>query len=1238
MERKNRLLIFMIFNTVLSQTMKRAQFVLSLLVLFVLSAWSHNTEEVDQVTGVVTLNRPVDYVVTSETPFADRSVVDIVNTDDAVLILKRVKPSKALTMLSHVRIQGAAAINRSNCMVKIYANGTIILPYGSDIKPLTVYTGVDQTGDSESFSADYRVSLANKPMNNKIRSFILKRGYMATFATKADGKGYSRVFIADTEDRKVNLPPILDKAVSSIRVMPWNDVSKKGFAGRAAVENTVLNTTWCYNWDAGNDFYEDREFVTQRHHESGMKNGKYEGAWPSVYDCGNNGSSPHILGQNEPDNTGDPREVVTKVEDLLAIWPELMATGKRLGSPAMAGNLNMLYQFLDSIDARGWRCDFVAVHSYWYSDWGSWQWNFNNIHNRTGRPIWITEMNYGANWTGWPAGDDRSGSAANLEIQRRHMVPILDGLESMPFIERYAYYNAVQDCRSAYLNGALTPTGQYYADIQSNLAYNSANEYVPKLPKSKGAPSDLAVRYDASVGEATLTWYEPTGEYNKSMTVERYDPTTGWGVLAEIDLQEEGANYSYKDNTAQEGTRYRVRTVYADNQSYETKAVEAVREEVSVGDVVMVDGKTMYLGGNILPNGSFELGTKGWTDGEGKELAQPHFEVFPIGGYDGGSYLQAFSDAPANRAESVKTPVELVPNANYYLSSASQIAGVSYSFLYLSADGKEESKFGAGITSSTTWSKQASTFNSGEYTRGFLTFRRLGGRAKYDKISLSRLFDTRAEAVADGIKTERARAVFVADANTTLPSFNGYLSALAASAEDAASLGKLTSAINNTIMAMRLKSQADSCMAIADVMLPLKLDGAQDLEQAINDVRNASTAETYVASVRLLKNALDAYLPLVSTDKVAKPNFDGSSIGWNVKTGSYTGGVQNCTTEAGKTAWSALWTGLSASEGETKTMAINQSVSGLTHGYYVLRAKAATQHYGITDQHASIRTKTDSIVSPSLVADWLDIPEIADADKWQTLTTMPVYLTEDDTITIGFTGSKKNAVDNAWKECGNPGTSGDMREGSWWATDFELCRVPVYRASVDASGWGTICLPYDAKPTPGVKFYRIAGTNAEGSMVYIEEISQTAAGVPCIIHSETSTAIIQESGEEVSRASYGDNNLRGMFITAARAPKDCYTLENGVWVKQDSDDRNSRPNLHNFTGFINRMNRVEVLDSWSGLSMPTAIASGIRNVAAPKSTAVQYYTIDGRKVGDVRSPGIYIRVQDGKATKVVLGK
>lgn len=1206
-------------------------------------AMANDTQQVAQVQGTVTLTADVDYVVTSATPFSTGAVVDIANTDHAVLILAKVKPSVAQGLLSHVRIGGAAAVNGSNCKVKIYANGSVIMPYASGLKPLTVYTGPDQTGESATVAADQRHSLASGALsafNNRIRSFVLKRGYMATFAAKADGKGYSRVFIADKADLTVNLPAILDRAVSSIRVLPWNDASKKGFAGRDNTINTALNTTWCYNWDAGTDSYADREYVTQRHHESGMKNGKYEGAWPSVADVGNNGTSANALGQNEPDNTGDPREVVTKIEDLLRVWPDLMATGKRLGSPAMSGNLNMLYQFLDSIDARGWRCDYVVMHCYWYSDWSSWQWNFNTVHNRTGRPIWITEMNYGANWTGWP-GSDRSGSAANFAIEKQHMAPVLDGLEATDYIERYAFYNNVEDCRAAYLNGGLTPIGEYYAGLESNLAYNSTNEYIPRLPKSKGSPTDLAVKFDGGTGTATLTWYEPTGEYNKRMVVERQTGTNAWTEVGEVTLEEDGATYTYADDGAHDGDRYRIRVTYADGKDYLSKTVVAVPDGVHAGDAVDVNGATMYVGGNVFVNGDFDLGTTGWTNGEGKALGQPHFEVFPVGGYDGGAYLQSFSNEKADGAGSVKTVVDLVPGATYYLSSASRVegGGVAYNRLYLSADGTTETAMAVSIPSSPIWARQATAFSAGDYAKAIFGCRWMGGKTQLDGLSLSRLFATRDEAVADGIAAERQRAQAVEAYNTALPQLNAALGAAASAATDAASLQALTTAIDRTIEATRLKATADSCVAVATGVLPEQLDGAEALQQAMAAVDAATTAADYVAAATALKVALDAYLPFATVDKVKDARFEvGSPMTWH-KTGTYAGGTQGTATVAGQTAWRAQWTGLSASEGTAQTMGVSQQVTGLAHGLYVLQVKASTEHYGLADQHAYLVTKTDSLVSPMLTADWLDLPTLGDDDKWQTLTTQPVYVADGDTLTVGFAGSKQGAVDGAWRELGNPSSEGDLREGSWAATAFALRRVPVFHTTVDASGWGTVCLPFVAKPTAGVKFYQVAGINAEQTELYLEEVSEVGAGVPAIIRSDKAEVIIRESGAEASspNSSYL-NSLRGFFVTSARVPATALALQNGVWVKPDSG---TRPYIGSFHAIVYKPADVAVLDSWDGVTMPVTTATGIRTVSASASEATAapvFYTLDGRRVDSPTRPGIYVRVQQGKATKVVVGQ
>ena len=65
---------------------------------------------VEQVTATVTITDDVDYIVESETPFADGALVNSQNTDHAVLILERVKPSASLKLLAnHVQVNGTNA-------------------------------------------------------------------------------------------------------------------------------------------------------------------------------------------------------------------------------------------------------------------------------------------------------------------------------------------------------------------------------------------------------------------------------------------------------------------------------------------------------------------------------------------------------------------------------------------------------------------------------------------------------------------------------------------------------------------------------------------------------------------------------------------------------------------------------------------------------------------------------------------------------------------------------------------------------------------------------------------------------------------------------------------------------------------------------------------------------------------------------------------------------------------------
>lgn len=541
--------------------MQKRKLFLTCLLARSLSMFADNTSQtVKEVTGSVILDGEVDYHISSTTPFTTTGSINITNTDHATVIFDNLLPSKAVKFLSNVKINGEAARNGSNCQVRIYNAGAMILPYVGN-QPLTVFTEADFGGESSknfTVNTKYNLTSSNRTFNNKIRSFILKRGYMVCLGAKGNGTGYSRVFIADKADKEINLASVskpLNGRVSYIRISKWNDVIKRGWAGfwNDNVQE-MFNTGWCYNWDASDHRdWVDREYVTQHHHEG----------WPGIADVGENTGSANILGNNEPENKADDKEQDVDVKNVLANWPQMMATGRRLGSPAVAGDYNWLYEFIDSIDARGWRCDFIAVHAYWYKDQPGWKSQLEGISKRCGgRPIWITEMNYGANWTGWP-GSDTKGTDANYAIELQHMGPVLDYLNDAPYIERYAFYNNVQDCRYAIAGDKLTPIGEKYANLAPKLAYNSDYEYVPRNPRTYN-PSDLTVSFVPSTKTCVMTFKNHSGEFVDDIMVERKKGTSDkWECVSHLEAVEDTAHtYSYQEKVEEAGNYfYRIRVI-----------------------------------------------------------------------------------------------------------------------------------------------------------------------------------------------------------------------------------------------------------------------------------------------------------------------------------------------------------------------------------------------------------------------------------------------------------------------------------------------------------------------------------------------------------------------------------------------------------------------------------------------------------------------------------------------------
>ena len=141
--------------------------------------------------------------------------------------------------------------------------------------------------------------------------------------------------------------------------------------------------------------------------------------------------SAHLLGYNEPDHKDQSN---LTVDQAIGGWHNLLATGLRVGSPAVSdGGLKWLYEFIDKADNAHLRVDFVVVHYYRsYSNpanpAGAANQFYNylkEIHERTKRPIWITEFNNGANWTKDPKPNieqQKATIAAFVEMLRQDAV------------------------------------------------------------------------------------------------------------------------------------------------------------------------------------------------------------------------------------------------------------------------------------------------------------------------------------------------------------------------------------------------------------------------------------------------------------------------------------------------------------------------------------------------------------------------------------------------------------------------------------------------------------------------------------------------------------------------------------------------------------------------------------------------------------------------------------------------
>jgi hypothetical protein len=164
-----------------------------------------------------------------------------------------------------------------------------------------------------------------------------------------------------------------------------------------------------------------------------------------------------LLGFNEPDLAGQANMTVELALDL---WPQLMATGMRLGSPAPAWGADQpggwLDRFMNGARARGYRVDFITVH--WYGSYfgpaatDHLRSYLQAVYDRFRLPIWLTEYAL-INFSGSPMFPSQEQQAQFV----RSSTAMMAGLS---FVERYAWFalpSAKPGDTGLYLDGR-TPT------------------------------------------------------------------------------------------------------------------------------------------------------------------------------------------------------------------------------------------------------------------------------------------------------------------------------------------------------------------------------------------------------------------------------------------------------------------------------------------------------------------------------------------------------------------------------------------------------------------------------------------------------------------------------------------------------------------------------------------------------------------------------------------------------------
>ena len=488
--------------------------------------------------GNVSVNKEGYIDISESSPFQNNVTIDFTSGVAWVRTLNLKGATLITNHIAQIKVNQQPAMYQTNIRLdNYYLKGTVIRSIDVSSNPLEVYDHTNLRRTSATLALDVIHSgtgIANT-MDNKIESFILKKGYMATFAIAEDGTGKSKNYIALEEDLIVNrFPHYLLNAISFIRVVPWNWVTKKGIGGNF----TGLDEGWFYKWNNNGESTLNSEYVPMTWGGGGANDDNDIDLYRSIY------KATHVLAFNESDNCNDQSGQygnLCQTDVAVDLYKNLMKTGLRLVSPSgrESAPFDWLKEFHKKATEQDIRIDVIGVH--WY-DWGSNPANSPNenpttvfnrfttylqdVHDLYKLPIWITEFN---------ANPNRVTATSYGFMQLA--LPYLESLDS---VERYAWFQPNA------LNGSTIKYADYYDTSGTNLTnvglfYKNQNS-TPAIPEATiTANNNIDIyqnRINPDAGNLFVNGYFETGNLsgwtgsNIDILSSAYEGTTAGRIKA----------------------------------------------------------------------------------------------------------------------------------------------------------------------------------------------------------------------------------------------------------------------------------------------------------------------------------------------------------------------------------------------------------------------------------------------------------------------------------------------------------------------------------------------------------------------------------------------------------------------------------------------------------------------------------------------------------------------------------